>query len=179
MKAKLEKIFSENRDAFDAFEPEAGHFERFEARLDAAEEHRSKRANRFGMLKVAALILVLISATIFIFDFAFSQIRDRIASSEQSDGFPLEMHEAMFYYKTRTDQQLATLNELSANHPQVGEIRQSAKLEMERLDKCTGELTAELKKNPGNEKIEEAILLNQKMKEEILTHILSRITQTR
>lgn len=179
MSTKLEQLIRDNREAFDAPEPDPGHFDRFEARLQAAELQRIKRDNRSGMLKVAALILLLISASVFVFDYATREIRQRMMATAGADEFPLEMHEAMFYYNTRTEQQLGKLNKMAANQTEAANIRNSALQEIAKLDRCTGDLKSELQRNPGNEKIQEAILLNQQMKEEVVTNIVTQISQTK
>ncbi len=177
MDTKLEQLIRDNRDAFDAPEPDPGHFDRFETRLHAAELERVKRGNRSGMLKVAALILLLISASVFIFDFATREIRQRMMATAGADEFPLEMHEAMFYYNARIEQQLGKLNKMAANQTEAANIKKGALEEIDKLDHCTGELKAELMKDPGNEKIQDAILLNQRMKDAVVTNIVSQISQ--
>jgi hypothetical protein len=173
----LDNLIRENREAFDTEEPDSGHFARFEARLEAASGQRPSAFNRFTMLKVAALILVLISVSVFIFDLATREIRERFTMAGSSSDLPLELREAMQYYNGQAELQLVKIRSLASNNEQAGELSKNALKEIASLDHTTGDLESELNANPGNEHIQAAIILNQQMKEGILNNIVLQLTQ--
>lgn len=171
----LEKLIQEKRIAFDSEEPRSGHFARFEARLEAVSDERTSVFNRFAMLKVAALILVLISVSIFIFDLSTREIRERLSNTVKSAELPLEMREAMQYYNAQAELQLGKIKGLAPSNEEAGSLSIGALKEIAALDRTTGDLNLELQKNPGNERIMTAIMQNQKMKNDIMNNILTQL----
>ena len=87
----LDKLIHDNRDQFDATEPLDGHFERFAEKMGFPEQTAVAVPSRFGLLKVAAIILVIITGSIAVFDLATRSIRERFSSDkagvEMSDEF--------------------------------------------------------------------------------------------
>lgn len=173
----LEKLIRGKRDSFDTEEPAEGHFARFEARLEAQPGQSPSYANRFTMLKIAALVLLLISVSVFIFDLATREIRERFAGKGNASELPLELREAMQYYNSQTEQQMGKIRSLAASNEQARELSRNALKEIASLDHNTGDLKTELQENPGNERIQAAILLNQQMKEGIMNNIITQLTQ--
>lgn len=172
----LEKFMVDHRDEFDAYEPAQGHFERFGQRL-ASKPVVEPALRQPVMLKIAAIILLMITVSVFVFDLAGRAISDRFASGRQGGELPLEIRQAVQYYDNQTDTQLAALHKLAALQHEPGGISEAAVKEIRDLDAATAELKKLLAGNPGNERILDAIIQNQQMKESVLNTIISRVSQ--
>jgi hypothetical protein len=174
----LQKFIREHQDEMNDAEPTAGHFERFAARLEEQSVgiHPPGRT-RSQVLKVAALIVMLITVSVFVFDFATREIRERFANGNKGTELPVEIREAVQYYDSQAATQLATINKLAANNTSTGAPGVSALQEIRSLDATTEELMRSLDGNPGNEHILDAIIRNQRMKETMLNTIIIQLSQ--
>jgi hypothetical protein len=175
----LSKFIRENRTEFDDAEPLAGHFDRFAARLGAQPETQVSERGGSKMLKFAAVIIVLISLSVFVFDFATREIRARFADEKQGTELPAEIREAVQYYDNQSGQQLASIPKLMTNQEDAAALSASVLKEIRSLDAATGELKNSLAENPGNERILDAIVQNQQMKETLLNTIISQLSQSK
>lgn len=172
---KLEEIITQNRSGFDDRDPDPGHFQRFEQRLETSGQPRKLSFNRIGMLKVAAIIVFLITISSLVFDLATQEIRKNVFGLPALAELPLEVREAMQYYDQQVDQQLTEISKLSNTSGEAMELNQSAMKQIQALDDNTLELRKNLAESPGNGRIQEAILQNQKMKEGVLNTILFQL----
>ena len=177
--SNLRKFIKEHRVEFDDAEPSAGHFERFAARLDEQTVKRSLARNPSQILKIAALIIVLISMSVLVFDFATREIRERFASQKAGTELPLEIREAVQYYDNQTSRQIATLYKLAAIHEDPGALSATVLKDIQSIDATTDELKKSLAGNPGNERIFDAIIRNQQMKETMLNTIITQVSQSK
>jgi hypothetical protein len=173
----LEKYIRDHHDEFDSIEPEQGHFRRFEDRLNARHETRMPDRNRSRLLKIAALIILLVSVSVFVFDFATREIRERLAAGQKGTEMPVEIREALQYYDNQTKTQIAAIQKLTTNHEDATTLNASALKDIQSLDASTDELKRSLSGNPGNEHILDAIVRNQQMKETMLNTIITQLTQ--
>ena len=173
----LEKLVHENRDQFDSMEPLDGHFERFSERLGLAEETRETVPSRFSMLKVAAVILVIITGSVVVFDLATRSIRERFSSPSTTKQIQAEFNEAVQYYDTRATAQLKEVHKLASSPEQAVIINEDAVRAMSRLDEDTRELQKSLAENPNNERLQAAIIQNQQMKEGIVNNFVNTLNK--
>ena len=173
----LEQLILENRDQFDNIEPLDGHFERFGERLGLAEETRVTAPSRFSMLKVAAVILVIITGSVVVFDLATRSIRERFSSPTAAKLMPAEFNEAMQYYDARATAQLKEVHKLASSPEQAVIINEDAVRAMNILDEDTRELQKSLAENPNCERLQAAIIQNQQMKEGIVNNIVNTLNK--
>lgn len=173
----LEKLIRENRDQFDNMEPLDGHFERFSERLGLEEETRITTPSRFGMLKVAAVILLIITGSVVVFDLATRSIRERFSSPVATTLMPAEFNEAVQYYDARATAQLKEVHKLANSPEQAVLINADALKEMNKLDEDTRELQKSLAENPNCERLQAAIIQNQQMKEGIVNNIVNTLNK--
>ncbi|MCX6268829.1 MAG: hypothetical protein NTW16_16005 [Bacteroidetes bacterium] len=173
----LEKYVKNHLEEFNSHEPDQGHFKRFEDRLNEQSELKSQVHSSFWGLKIAALILVMISVSVFVFDLATREVRERFSAEKEGAELPLEIREAVQYYDNQSVTQIATLNRLAANHADAGALGTSVLKEIQSLDHATEELKNSLHENPGNERILDAIIRNQQMKETMLNTIITQLSQ--
>jgi hypothetical protein len=175
----LEKYIKDHQEEFDSTEPEPGHLRRFEDRLAEQPGMKLPRFNRPLLLKIAALIIILISVSVFIFEFATREIRDRFAHESQAAELPSEILEAVQYYDNQTITQLATIHKLAFNNSDAEALSSATLKDIRSLDASTDELKKSLAQNPGNEHILDAIVRNQQMKENMLNTIITQISNSK
>ncbi|MEI6889423.1 MAG: hypothetical protein ACOYM0_13090 [Bacteroidales bacterium] len=170
----LDKLIQENRLQFDDTEPPDGHFERFSEKLGTWERMPSA-PSRFGFVKVAAVIIVIITGSVMVFDLATRSIRDRFTASESGFGMTAEMTEAIQYYDARAMSQIKEVDKLANDPAEAGRINKEAMKEIEALDENTRDLQKSLAENPNCERLQAAVIQNQQMKEGIMNTIVSNL----
>lgn len=175
--SNLDKLIKENRDEFDSIEPLHGHFERFRERLGYYEQEEKSSPSRFGFLKIAAVILVIITGSVVVFDQATRSIRDRFSSEKPVTQLTSEMTEAVEYYDARAMAQMKEVNKLASDPVQANLINEEALKEMQSLDENTLELQKFLAENPNCERLQAAIIQNQQMKEGVMNNIVNQISK--
>ena len=173
----LDKLIQENRDQFDGIEPLDGHFERFRESLGILGQPAVTGRSGFSMLKVAAVILVIITGSILVFDLATHSLRERFSSSKEGVEMTAEMTEAVQYYDARALAQLNVVRKLANDPVQADLINENAIKEMQSLDESTRELRKSLTENPNCERLQAAIIQNQQMKEGIMNTIVNHLNK--
>jgi len=176
--SNLEKLIRDHRAGFDSEEPAAGHFRRFEDRLESLRAESRVLPTRYSALRVAALILILITVSVVAFDAATSGLRDWFSAGKGQSGLPAEIRDAMKYYDDRATLQIATIRELAMNREDAAAISASALREIGHLDAGSEELKRSLAANPGNEMLLDAIVRNRQMKENMLMTIIRQLSQS-
>jgi len=175
----LKKYIEDHRDEFDSDEPAAGHFDRFEDRLAAIPGRGHGRPNRTVMLRIAALIVILICVSVFVFDLARREVTGWLGSERQGTELPAEIKEAVQYYDDQTRTQIAVIHKLAADNKDAGALNASALKEIRDLDAITNDLKESLAENPGNERILDAIVQNEQMKGTMLNTIITQLSQNK
>jgi hypothetical protein len=174
--SNLEKFITENRAAFDDAEPEPGHLNRFASQLEEQATPLVPGRSRSLMLKVAAIILLFISLSAIVFDFSTTQIRNRFSERGGGSELSAEIRDVLQFYDNQTTEQLAVLGNLTSENKEAKAMSLSVLKEIRNLDASTTELKQTLHNNPGNERIESAIIQNQQMKNSILNSIINQIS---
>jgi hypothetical protein len=172
---KLEKFVKENRDIFDENEPSIGHFDRFEEKIDTRFGHQKAGMNRSFLLKIAAGLIILMTVTVFLFDFAARQISKYAQNNSQGKDLPVELQEAVNYYDDAASNHLNKIRKLACCGQDSRKIYSLASGELDALDANTVELRNTLKENPGDDRVQSALLRNQRMKETVLNNMISKM----
>ncbi len=173
----LDNLIHDNRDQFDAIEPLDGHFERFAEKMGFPEQTAVAVPSRFGLLKVAAIILVIITGSIAVFDLATRSIRERFSSDKAGVEMSDEFSEAIRYYDSRAMAQMKEVRKLASDPVQADLINGDALKEMQALDESTRDLQKSLAENPNCERLQAAVIQNQQMKEGIMNNIVSKLNK--
>jgi hypothetical protein len=171
----LNQFIRNHRDEFDDVEPDPGHFGRFESRLQ--KEAVTTVGKRNAMLRIAAMILILISVSVFLFDFATHEIMTRFGAGKSQVEMPGDVAEAIRYYDDQAIQQLSVISRLTGASPEARLLSESSLQELASLDDDTRVLKDELSSNPNNERILAALIQNQQMKEGIMRTIIHQLSQ--
>ena len=171
---KLEKFITDNREQFDDAEPLTGHFSRFEEMLDQSDQQRMGIGRNF-FLKIAAGLLILLTTSVFIFDFTANKISKSFSSTGKAVSVPTEMQEAINYYDNAANTKLGQINRLACCGQDTRKIYSMASNEIKSLNSNSAELQKELSKNPNNERIQAAIIQNHQMKDMVMSQMVEEI----
>ena len=176
---KLDKFISENVGLFNDSEPDPGHFKRFRAKLDQDSSKGTFRIHSNMMLRIAAVILILITATVFVFDFATKRLSNAIETNSAGTGMTNEIQDAMAYYDGQTKNRLIEFNKLACCGEEKVHLNSMVSGELNTLDVNIAELKQTLRENPDNERIQAALIQNQQMKGQILDNMINQMKKTK
>jgi hypothetical protein len=171
---KLEKFITGNRDAFDDAEPMAGHFSRFEEKLKG-EETPSYPFSRTFLLKIAAGILVLLTVSVYIFDFAAHRATRSFAAESLGATVPSEVQDAINYYDDAATSKFVKIRKMACCQQDTTKIIAMAKREMNRLDASAADLKKAYDENPGDERVQAAMIQNHQMKEKVMNEMVKQM----
>jgi len=163
MQDNLEKIFKELENQFDVEEPNFGHFNRFEAKLN-----KGRKPNI--LLKLWPLIAIAASV-ILIFGIW-------LESSFSNSGMELakvspEMGETQNYFVSTIEKELATIEK--ERNPTTEKIIDDGLQQLNKLEKQYETLTFELKESTEDKRIIYAMISNFQQRIEILQSLLIQI----
>ncbi len=159
---KLEEIIRNNSGSFDSEEPSADHFKKFLKKLD--DSHRNVRKERYIRLlthvaSVAAVFLLVLSVIL---------LRQQSANDNLSQKLPAEVTEIENYFQYQIESNLRTLGPSLDNCPVQKKNLQTCFRE---LDRSFRTIRNDLKENPGNELVLNALINHYQTKLEILEQI--------
>jgi len=159
---KLEDIIRNNAGVFDSEEPSAAHFEKFLKKLD--DSHRNVKKERLikiltHVASVAAVILLVISIVL---------LQQQSKEDTLSQKLPAEVTEIENYFQYQIDINLKTLNSSLENCPVQKQNMLSC---FKELDKSFRTIQNDLKENPGNEQVLNALINHYQTKLEIMEQI--------
>jgi hypothetical protein len=172
---KLEKFITENHEAFNDAEPLAGHFSRFEEKLNKQIPAPAMRFERSMFLKIAAGLLILMTVTVFVFDAAKRHSLREGFGSDNSAALSPEMKDAIQYYDDAASQKLGMIDQLACCGQDTRKVYSMANSELKSLNASADELKKALAENPGNERIQAAIIQNHQMKEKVMNQVVSKM----
>lgn len=167
---KLEQYIRDNREFFDDEEPAPGHVSRFEERL-AKEMNVVPITRSRHWMRVAVTVVVLITAGSVGYDM-LSKKAFRSSDEYAAVTFSSDTREALDYYSKLTDDRMTEINKIASTCPQGNQLKSQAEKESATFDANSRELTDALKENPGNQRVEAALIRNQQMKESALSNII-------
>ena len=171
----IEKLIKSKRDLFDDAEPASGHFERFAFKMEREPVKKGFHINRPLILKMAAVCLLFITATLLIMDFRSQHQGFLKGNVSNNSTFSAELDDAMRYYDGRTSLRMGEFKKLACCGEEQSRLRNMIELEMNALDASTIELRRSLQENPDNERVQAALIKNQQMKEQILDNVIERM----
>jgi hypothetical protein len=172
---KLDKFISENAGFFNDSEPDHGHFKRFSEKLDQESGVNTFRIKKNMMLRIAAVILILITATVLLFDLGMKRFSKSFEMYNAGTGLNNEMENAMNYYDGQTMNRLGEFNKLACCGKEKVHLNALVSTGLNDLDANIAELKQELIKNPDNEKLQAALIQNQQMKGQVLDNMINQM----
>lgn len=171
---KLENFISENRELFDDAEPLGGHFSRFEDKLDKQNEQPGGSFDKYFLLKIAAGLLILLTVSVYIFDFAANRFSKSLTGKSKTAIVPAEMQDAINYYDDAASSKLGQINKLACCGQDTRKIYSMASAELRSLNENSEELKKTLSENP-DERVQAAIIRNYQMKEKVMNEVIDQM----
>lgn len=175
----VENYIRNHRPEFEDSEPAPGHLQRFEALLNAGHGGMVIGIRRPLLLKIAAILLLLITITVFLFDLKTRSLRYSLGFGIASVELPSEVKEAMQYYDGLAINQLNEIDKITGKDQKTTDLNITARRELQSLDENTAELKKAFSESPYNERIIAALIQNQQMKEKVTNTILAQLTQSK
>lgn len=170
----LDKIIQENRSVFDSFEPDDGHFNRFEQKLNNLHQSKNKTFTLGYMLKAAVVALLVVLSGLWVYDKTFTPatIKDGIALREISP----EYSEVEMYYTRLVNQKYSEINEFNFTDNAQKEMLIQ---EISEMDSIYENLKKDLTVNPNDQRIINAMIQHYQLKVEIMNQILGQLQQVK
>ncbi len=168
----LDKFIIDHAEMFDDEEPSVGHFDRFEQRLDTLKASSVRQSHVRLWMKIAAGIIILMTAGLAIFDLATHDFSTRTNFQEATLGLPDELIEILNIFESRSDQQMTELNQLAQNCPNGSQLVQTTQKELDQFDRNMTDLVDALKENPSDNRVQTALIQNCKAKESLLSDVI-------
>lgn len=168
----LEEIIKRERGAFDDREPSKGHFERFRFKL-ATRMHagQSKRSILPYLLKAAVVTLLVTLSSLYTFEhFVRPNLKKTMSLSEVSP----EYREVESYYVQQVSFMENEFTTLDLTNPEQKEALMS---EMASMDSVYVELQKELRANPSDQRIIDAMIKHYQTKLDVMSYILEQLRQ--
>jgi hypothetical protein len=175
----IEEIILNNLKELNDFEPKDGHFERFQAKLNV--QQKKEKFNCSIVWKVAAAVVFILlavnQANIYL-----SPEKQNDMLSEKNTGFSLasvspEYKEVEFYYTNAINVELNQWNTMVADGFISKEEQELLDNEMAEFEARFKTLQTDLKANPNDERVINAMLEYYQAKLEIINMIVSKLEE--
>jgi len=168
----IERLIRENVDFFNSEEPFEGHFERFSARLEARQFVAPRRVNITPhLLKAAAVAIMITLSSLWTWEHVLSPDANKMTLSEVSP----EYREVEQYYVHQVSLMVDEIEGIWINGQP--EDKQILIDELEEMDKTYEDLQEDLKANPNDERVINAMVEHYQRKVEVMNYILSQLKE--
>jgi hypothetical protein len=170
----IEEIIRNNRDYFEDGEPSEGHFERFQMKLDRRFKTGSaKRSIVPYLLKAAVITLLVTLSSLWTWDHFIRPDRGRMALGDVSPQYK-EVENYYIHQVNLVESEITTID-ISGNPEQ----KEMLKKEMGSMDSVYIQLQKELKANPNDERIINAMIAHYQTKLEVMSYIVNQLKEIR
>jgi len=167
MSDRLEEFVRQNREQFDLREPDPSIWLKINpANAPVVKERRSMRWLRVA----AAVAMIFAGSTAGIYFLTGGKAEMDQYSSE----LYMEIQETEQYYSQMVNQRYDELKPFLASDPAAEEM---LSIDMEELDEVYSDLKEDLKDNASNPEVIEAMILNYRVKLEILEDLLNQLKE--
>lgn len=168
----IERLIKENKGAFDSFEPSDGHFERFTAKLESMAYIAPKKVSLTPyLLKAAAVAILVTLSSLWTWENVLSPDARTMSLGEVSPEYSQVEH----YYV----QQVSMMEDEIQTIDIVSNEDQSKILmdELKEMDVMYKELQKDLKTNPSDERVVNAMIEHYQRKVEVMSYILTQLKE--
>ena len=174
MKDELERLIINNRPSFQEEEPMEGHFERFEARLQKASKSAWKITLR-PILKIAVMIVFALLAVNQARIWIFPEKTQTLSLGSISP----EYREVEFYY-THSIQMGMNQWEKLKNEGMISKSdEQMMQKEQAEFDQMYQKLLVDLKANPNDERVINAMLEYYQARMNVMSLVISKLKEVK
>jgi hypothetical protein len=170
----IEDIIRSSKDFFDEAEPSKGHLERFNRKLELRFGTRTiKRSIVPYLLKAAVVTLLVTLSSLWTWDHFIRSDRNRMTLGEVSPQYK----EVENYYVHQVNLMESELVNIDLkNNPEQKDMLFT---ELKSMDSVYVQLQKELKANPNDERIINAMIEHYQTKVEIMSYIVSQLKEIR
>jgi hypothetical protein len=170
----IEEIIRNNKDFFEDAEPSKGHFERFNRKLEVRCESKAiKRSIVPYLLRAAVVTLLVTLSSLWTWDHFIRPGSSRMTLGQVSPQYK----EVESYYVHQVNMMEGEIVNIDLNNNP--EQKQMLMQEMKSMDSVYVSLQKELKANPNDERIINAMIEHYQTKLEIMTYIVSQLKTIR
>lgn len=162
----MEEFVRQNREQFDLHEPDPSIWLKIRPADTRMKERRSMR-----WLRVAATVAMIFAGSTAGIYFLTG---GKAETDQYSSELYREIHETEQYYSQMVVQRYDELKPYLANDPAAEEM---LSMDMDELDEVYSELKEDLKDNASNPEVIEAMILNYRVKLEILEDLLYQLKE--
>jgi hypothetical protein len=163
--SKLEKFMKEKRLLFDTDTPADGHEERF---LQKLQRVPARHVNFRHVLQVAASVAIILAS-------AFVLVRQNRSGDKVADtGIPQAVQEADIYFASEVDARYNRIREFNFENSEEKAVLLD---EMKELDTFHQQMMIDLKANPDDERIINALIRHYQIKLEVMDQIIEQLNQ--
>ena len=170
---KIDEIIRNNRELFNKAEPEEGHFNRFVAKLKQQKRKNYSLTSFTFLLKAASIAILVTLSFLWTYDNLIkpSSENSGITLSEVSD----EYREVEVYYKQQVNLKYGQISNMDIFSDS---IHKSILLkELSDMDSIYTNLQDELKSNPKDKRIINAMIEHYQLKVDVMNQILLQLEQ--
>jgi hypothetical protein len=166
----IEEIIRSNRDFFEDEEPSKGHVERFERKLELRFHARGavKRSIVPYLLKAAVVTLLVTLSSLWTWDHFIRPDRNRMTLGDVSPQYK----EVENYYLHQVNLMESEIKIIDLNNP---EQKKMLEKEMKSMDSIYVQLQKDLKANPDDERIINAMIEHYQTKVEVMNYIINQL----
>ncbi|MFA5328621.1 MAG: hypothetical protein WC384_12590 [Prolixibacteraceae bacterium] len=172
MHDELERLILNNRHSIQDEEPRNGHFERFEARLQKAAKP-NRRINLQLIFKVAAVVVFALLAVNQARIYFFPDKKETLSLGSISK----EYREVEFYYTNSIQNGMKQWNTLKSEGFVSEQEQQMMQNEQEEFDQVYQKLLKDLKANPNDERVINAMLEYYQSRMNVISIITSKLQE--
>lgn len=166
----IELLIRKNKGTFNGFEPSDGHFERFTAKLEAHAYVAPKRVNITPyLLKAAAVAILFTISSLWTWEHVVSPDAKRTTLGEVSPEYA-QVEKYYVQQVSMIENEIKTIDIVS-NEDQNKILMD----EFKEMDKMYEELQKDLKANPNDERVINAMIEHYERKVEVMSYILTQL----
>jgi hypothetical protein len=170
----IEEIISSNKEFFDGAEPSDGHLDRFTKKLEYRFHSKTKTISIVPYLLRAAVVVLLVTlSSLWTWDHFIRPGSQRMALGDVS---PQYKEVENYYVHEVSLMEGEIINIDLKNDPEQKEVFLQ---EMKSMDSTYIQLQKELKANPNDERIINAMIDHYQTKIDVMNYILSQLKATR
>lgn len=174
MNDELEKLILDNRHSLEDEEPREGHFERFEARLQKASKP-SRVISFKPILQIAAIVVFALLAVNQARIYFFPEKQEALTLGSISP----EYREVEFYYTNAIETGMNQWNKLSSEGL-ISEAEQQMMMEeQQEFDRMYQKLLEDLKENPNDERVINAMIEYYQARMSIINLIINKLQEVK
>ena len=170
----IDEIIRNNKDFFEGKEPMEGHLERFNWKLEKRlHSHATKRSILPYLLKAAVVTLLVTLSSLWTWDHFIRADSKRMTLGQVSPQYK----EVESYYVHQVNLMESEL--LNVDMKDNPEQKEMLVKEMKSMDSVYVQLQKELKANPNDERIINAMIEHYQTKLEVMTYIVNQLKEIR